>query len=430
MDPSVIEAMRRAVAAAPDDPTLRSHLAELLLTADRTSEALEEATTVLGSRPDHLPALGVASAAAERLGRTEQAASYRRLLDALGAGGTPPEDAPTLPPPPEVPDAGSGWEPLAEGAIPGSAEELIASWDGTEAVEEPAVGELSAPGVTLADVGGMGAVKARLDASLFAPLRDPEVHARFGLTTRGGLLLWGPPGCGKTFIARATAGQLGARFYEVGLSDVLDMWVGASERNLHEVFEVARRNRPCVLFFDELDALGQKRSQLRGSAAMRGVVNQLLAELDGASADNEGVFVLGATNHPWDVDSALLRPGRFDRSLLVLPPDAEARAAILHLHLRGKPVERLDLPRLAARADGLSGADLALAVDSATEEAVAASLARGGVQPITQRSLEQALGATRASTGPWFETARSYATYAGEGGAYEELLDYLRRRGR
>ncbi len=166
---------------------------------------------------------------------------------------------------------------------------------------------------------------------------------------------WGPPGCGKSFIARALAGELGAGLLSVSIHDVLDMWIGNSERNLHELFELARRNAPCVLFIDELDALGQRRSQLHASA-MRTTVNQLLAELDGVGSDNEGVFVLAATNHPWDVDPAFRRPGRFDRMVLVLPPDAEAREAIFRTHLRDRPIEGVDPAKLARLSDGLSGA--------------------------------------------------------------------------
>src|SRR5581483_7199199 len=128
----------------------------------------------------------------------------------------------------------------------------------------------------------------------------------------GGLLMYGPPGCGKTFIARALAGEMGAHFLAVSLADVLDMWIGQSERNVRELFNIARRSAPCVIFLDEVDALGQKRSQLRNSAA-RGTVNQLLSEMDGMQSTNDGVYVLGTTNHPWDVDVALRRPGRFDR---------------------------------------------------------------------------------------------------------------------
>ena len=119
------------------------------------------------------------------------------------------------------------------------------------------------------------------------------------------------------------------------------MWLGESERHLHEIFETARRNAPAVLFFDEIDALGQKRSQMRNSAG-RNVVNQLLAEMDGVEVNNDGVFVLGATNHPWDVDTALIRPGRLDRMVLVLPPDEAARRAVVDLHLADRPAEGVD----------------------------------------------------------------------------------------
>src|SRR5438477_10971954 len=122
-------------------------------------------------------------------------------------------------------------------------------------------------------------VKRRLDIAFLGPMRNPDLRKAYGKSLRGGLLLYGPPGCGKTYIARATAGELGARFLSVGLSDVLDMWLGNSERNLHEIFETARRNRPCVLFFDEIDALGRKRSLMREGGA-RTVVNQLLADMD------------------------------------------------------------------------------------------------------------------------------------------------------
>ena len=196
------------------------------------------------------------------------------------------------------------------------------------------------PSLRLADVGGMEHVKQRLELSFLGPIRNPQLASAFGATAGGGLLLYGPPGCGKTFIARAVAGEIGARFSEFGVADVLDMWTGSSERNLAEIFAAARRNAPCVLFFDEVDALGHKRSHLTTSSSMRNTVNQLLSEMDSLGGRNDGVFVLGATNHPWDVDSALRRPGRFDRMLLVLPPDGPAREAILRHHLRDRPLGR------------------------------------------------------------------------------------------
>jgi ATPases of the AAA+ class len=138
-------------------------------------------------------------------------------------------------------------------------------------------------GLTLADVAGMTEVKQRLEAAFLAPMRNPELRRLYGKSLRGGLLLYGPPGCGKTFIARAVAGELGARFIAVSFADIIDMFVGQSERNIHELFEIARRNAPCVLFLDEVDAIGQKRSQLRNTP-MRSAVNQLLLELDDISA--------------------------------------------------------------------------------------------------------------------------------------------------
>ena len=256
--------------------------------------------------------------------------------------------------------------------------------------------DLQTPRVTLSDVAGMGDVKRRLELSLLAPLTNPELLKMYGSALRGGLLLYGPPGCGKTFIARAVAGELSARFINVGLSDVLDMYMGQSERNLSEVFAHARRRAPCVLFLDEVDALGRRRSQMRHSAA--NVVGQLLAELDGAKASNEGVFVLAATNSPWDVDPALRRPGRFDRTLLVLPPDLEARRHLLALETRSRPTEALDLPAIAARTEGFSGADLTHLVASATELAMEDALKSGSVRPIRQADFVRALKEVRPST--------------------------------
>src|SRR5439155_6627579 len=177
-----------------------------------------------------------------------------------------------------------------------------------ELVEETA-GDNERPDVTLADVGGLDHVKRQLQTSFLGPMRNPKLRRMYGKSLRGGLLLYGPPGCGKTFLARAVAGELHAHFFAIGLHDVLDMWLGKSEQNLHNVFESARRNTPCVLFLDEVDALGMKRSNLSHSAG-RNVVVQLLSELDSTRDDNEGVFVLGATNQPWDIDPALRRPER------------------------------------------------------------------------------------------------------------------------
>jgi SpoVK/Ycf46/Vps4 family AAA+-type ATPase len=283
------------------------------------------------------------------------------------------------------------------------------------------------PSLKLDDVAGMEEVKQRLRISFLGPAENPALRRMYGKSLRGGLLLWGPPGCGKTFIARATAGEIGARFISVGLHDVLDMYLGESERKLHDLFEEARRNAPSILFFDEIDALGHKRTQLRHTGG-RNIVAQFLSELDGFHERDEGVYVFATTNQPWDVDSALRRPGRLDRMVLVLPPDQEARAGILDFHLRGRPVGDVDVLRIAEKTDLYSGADLAHVCESAAEFALEDSLATGTPRPISTEDLERALRDVRPSTVAWLQLARNYVQFSSEGGAFSELLEYLQTR--
>jgi SpoVK/Ycf46/Vps4 family AAA+-type ATPase len=294
------------------------------------------------------------------------------------------------------------------------------------ASQEGAPFDLDRPDVRLADVGGMTDVKRRLEAAFLGPLRNPKLRQLYGKDVRGGLLLYGPPGCGKTFLAKALAGELGAQFVTVSLADVLDMWLGASERNVHELFEFVRRNAPCVLFLDEVDAIGHRRSQLRHSA-MRPTVNQLLAEMDGVRSNNAGVFILAATNHPWDVDPALLRPGRLDRTLLVLPPDRDARIAILRAQLRDRPVAGVDIVRLADRTEAFSGADLAHLCDAAAEAALLDAATTGEARLIGMADVERALREVRPSTGAWFEIARNAVEFANRDGRYDDLVRYMRK---
>jgi SpoVK/Ycf46/Vps4 family AAA+-type ATPase len=158
------------------------------------------------------------------------------------------------------------------------------------------------------------------------------------------------------------------------------------------------------------------------------VVAQLLVELDGVEWSNEGIFVIGATNQPWDVDPALRRPGRFDRTMLLLPPDAEAREAILRYHLRGRPAAPLDYRELARATEGMSGADLRLIVEDAAERGLAEAIKSSTMVPIGSDQLHEAIKATRPSTAPWFESARNHVRYANGSGDYDELAAYLRQR--
>jgi AAA+ superfamily predicted ATPase len=285
--------------------------------------------------------------------------------------------------------------------------------------------DIERPKTTFQDVGGMEPVKEEIRMKIILPLAHPEMFQAYGKKVGGGILLYGPPGCGKTYLARATAGEVKAGFLSVGISDVLDMWIGSSEKNLHELFEQARRNQPCVLFFDEVDALGASRADMRHSGG-RHLINQFLAELDGIDAANEGLLILAATNAPWHLDNAFRRPGRFDRIVFVPPPDSPARAAILQLMLAGKPTDGVDFDQVAKKTADFSGADLKAVVDQAVEAKLRDAMKSGQLQPLRTKDLLAAASGVKPSTREWFATARNYALYSNQGGAYDEILKYLK----
>lgn len=284
---------------------------------------------------------------------------------------------------------------------------------------------LERPDVNFADVGGMEGVKEEIRMKIILPLQHPELFKAYGKKAGGGILLYGPPGCGKTHIARCTAGEVGANFMAIGINDVLDMWIGSSEKNLHQIFEQARRMRPCVLFFDEVDALGASRTDMRQSAG-RTTINQFLSELDGVEQSNEGVLVLAATNAPWHLDSAFRRPGRFDRIIFVPPSDQPGREQILRVLLKGKPSEDVDFGKLAKQSEGFSGADLQATVELAVEALLQQAMKTGQVTPLRTGDLLGAMKKQRPTTREWFSTAKNYAMYANQGGHYDDILEYLR----
>ncbi len=415
-----MRAIEAASAADPENAALRVHLAELLLASERPADALAHLEVVLQSQPDHGTALHLAAEAGAAVG-DPRTAGWQRLSGLVGAHDERRPDGQSGAVTPETPPAVTAE---SEGVARSGEHAEEHDWDGF--LEEVLLDAGHLPVVTLADVGGLTDVKNRLEQSFLTPLRNPELRRTYGAHLRGGLLLWGPPGCGKTFLARAVAGELGAQFISIGLHQVLDMWLGNSEKQLHEIFELARRNPPCVLFFDEVDAIGHTRMNL-GRSAARNVVAQLLAELDGVERSNEGLFVIGATNQPWDVDPGLRRPGRFDRTMLVLPPDAEARAAILRSNLANRPVGDIDLGDLAKRSEGMSGADLRLVCDDAAELALVAAIRTNTTQPITSADLRQAMASVKPSTSAWLESARNHVRYANQDGQYDELASFLKR---
>ena len=449
----LIDSLTAVVSDRPGDVPLRLHLAELLIADGRGADAVPHLGIVLSSEPTNeraaalmRSALGVPAAGHEAVAPSSAPAPTAPTT----AAPAPAESEPSAPSPQEsAPASGSEPEeatpassntPTQEGESQNfdwrSAEEQVggpapAFINGAEPVYNEAppaaedVWDVEIATSTLADVGGMQDVKDRLNMAFLAPLRNPELRRLYGKSLKGGLMLYGPPGCGKTYIARALAGEIGASFITVTLTDILDQFIGNSEANLHSLFVTARKHAPVVLFLDEIDAIGQKRSRST-SAAWRGVTNQLLMEMDGIGADNEGVFILAATNTPWDVDPALRRPGRFDRSVAVLPPDAPARHSILYHYLKDKPMEGIDLVSLVTQTNGFTGADLAHLVDSAAEFAMMDSLRTGTVRMMTMQDFENAFKQVRPSAGPWFSSARNIVEYGNRDGQYDDLAAYMK----
>ena len=402
---------RDALAFAPDDPELKLGLARAFFHQGKASHALVivEALTKDAGAPARAHLLHAKLLAG--IGDIEQAVRQYRLGVEKDATVADAELAARL-----GIDSTDDTSDVVDGKV-------RASWDDDE--PSPLAAEVERPTIRFEDVGGMESVKEEIRLKIIHPLQHPELYRAYGKAIGGGILLYGPPGCGKTHLGRATAGEINAGFIAVGINDVLDMWIGNSERNLHELFEQARRNRPCVLFFDEVDALGASRSDMRHNAG-RMLINQFLSELDGIKSSNEGVLILAATNAPWHLDSAFRRPGRFDRIMFVPPPDAPARAAILRLLLRGKPVDDIDANHLAKKTEAFSGADLRAVVDLAVEAKLRQAMKSGVPQPITSKDLTAAASSQKPTTREWFATARNYALYSNQGGIYDDILTYLK----
>jgi AAA+ superfamily predicted ATPase len=448
-----LEPLRDAVRMSPDNVPLRRHLGDMLLAAGLPGEAEQTYREALARAPgDQGVAMGLATAFHEQGRHDEAMVLIDRLREApdadprahllaarvLLATGDPGEagdayrTAVGLDPRLADAELAGRFEPTTDQGPAGPADPFVvdgrvrAAWD-----DAPGPGTFDPPNerpaVTFAEVGGMDEVKDEIRMKILLPLTQPDLYRAYGKAIGGGILMYGPPGCGKTHLARATAGEAGADFLTVGLDEILDMWIGSSERNLHEVFERARFRKPCVLFFDEVDALGARRTDMR-SASNRHVINQFLSELDGVKTSNEGILVLAATNAPWHLDSAFRRPGRFDRVLFVPPPDQSARAAILRILCRDKPADAIDFDVVAARTGGFSGADLKAVVDRCIEDKLREAMRVGAVRPVTTRDLTSAVKAVKPSTREWFATARNYALHANEGGIYDDVLHYLERR--
>src|SRR6266540_317049 len=390
VDPELLEGLEAAVAASPDNVPLRLHLGLLLLRAGRHADALEQCAAVLQRMPDHRGALDLAASA------TMAVEPPRWTTDRPDRGRVAPQ--PSRP--------SSGGRPTLEAVRerPGPPE---------EAQRREPLREAARAGASVAS------------AARPVPQAERSPRRRLQRALRGGLLEYGPGGCGKTFMARAIAGELRVGFLPVDLGELLGQRPGEGWRSLHEVFQATRLAAPCLLLLDQLDAVGDGPGTRQGSFS-RGVVEQLVAELQLIRDEHDEVTVVAASENPWDVDP-LLRE-RMGRRLLVLPPDREAREAILWDAIGDYPVAELNVPSLAGRTEGFSATDLIILSVSAVKMATERAISSGRDRPVSMNDFDRALVGIQPSPPAWLALARDFVLYAGHGGVYDDLLAYLRVR--
>lgn len=432
MNENTIQGIREALTHSPDNVPLRILLADNLLASNRLEEAEIEYTIILKTSSDSKARLGLARV---YFMKGHYSACNVILEEVIEQGNSDPSIlvlyAKALLKENSISKAVDIYGKVLSIDPNYRDEELDGqlrvrdSSNVKEDDEEVDTRFLEKPSVTFMDVGGMEAVKKEIEMKIIKPLMHPDLYKAYGKKVGGGILLYGPPGCGKTFIAKATAGQVKARFINVSLNDILDMWIGNSEKNLHDIFELARRSIPCVLFIDEIDALGASRSDMKHSSG-RHLINQFLQELDGISNTNEGVLVLGATNTPWNLDPAFRRPGRFDRIIFVPPPDEASRESILRLKLQNKPTQGIDYRQVAKKIENFSGADIDALIDIAIEAKLESSFTDGLPQPLETKDILAAARKHKPSTQEWFTTAKNFAMFANDAGLYDDILTYLK----
>lgn len=403
-----IEALRSAVMAAPS-PALRAMLAKAYSADEHFAEAAAEYELLLESGELKPADMVSACHAALNAGLLDLAG---RLLNAAEKAGV-------------VEGLASVRRRLDEGLAEAQVVRLVPLQGGRAAGQHAYRAEEA--GLTFDAVGGLSDIKKIIHRTIILPRQRPDLYRKYGRKAGGGVLLYGPPGCGKTMLARATAGECCVPFLNVRIEEVLDPYLGMSERNLHEAFEAARAQAPAVLFLDEIDAIGFARRKMTGSAA-RSLVDQLLQELDAIGSNNTGLLILAATNAPWDVDDALRRPGRFDRSVFVPPPDHDARRRILELLLDDRLTRNVEVKRVAADTTLFSGADLTALVERATDRVIDEALDTGEEPPLTTDHLLAALAEMRPSTLEWLSRADNFVEFANRDETYADVEKYLKSR--
>ena len=275
--------------------------------------------------------------------------------------------------------------------------------------------------ITFASIAGLEELKQDIRFKIIEPLKNPELFKYYHKTVGGGVLMYGPPGCGKTLIAKATANEAKATFIHVKSSDIKSKFVGETEKNIAELFAQARKNQPSIIFFDEFEALGGDRAE--GLSHERSAVAQLLTEMDGVDSGDQQILLLAATNEPWAIDAALRREGRFGTTIFIPPPDLAAREQILELQMQKRPTEKIDYSAFAQLTEGFSGADIKAVCEYATNLALKESLLTGKKRKITLEDMQTAIAKTQSVLKQWFAKAREQVVKKRLEESFKELVD-------
>lgn len=404
--------LQQMVEQNPNDPQAHFWLGKELAEDGRTMEAIQSLSTAISNCKDNELRMDMINELAKISATVQQEES----LKSIDTSPTIPLDVNYESPPSpktETQTKLKDFQPMLK-VIDGNKK-----INTTQAVDE----------VTFADVAGLEELKKTIHLRIISPFFNKGLFAKFRKKVGGGILFYGPPGCGKTFVARATAGECNAKFYPVRITDILDPYIGVSEQNLKEIFDKARFQKPSILFFDEVDTIGFSRAK-SSSSNTRGLIDTFLSEMEGIDSSTDELLVMAATNTPWDVDNALKRPGRFDRLIFVAPPDDDARNQIFKLKLNGRFAEEIDTEKLASLTEFFSGADIENVVELASENLIEEILTTGVERPLNTSDLLQALENVQPSTLEWLRTAKNYVKYANHGGLYNDVEKYLRKHSR